>query len=636
MANASSFEDDVKQATVFQWNARGLPSRLSDFRQFVFKYRFPILAICESRVAADFRLSGYEVFQSARDSGISRLFLALRKDLTYVHHDVPSHPNNEYVSVTVRRGKVSFTIIASYVAPSCVFDVSRLNAIIRQCPGPILLTGDFNAHNAAWGSAKTTRRGRELLDLAYDHDLCVLNDGPPTFVRGTRSSSCLDVAFVSREIVSRSSWFVDVECHGSDHIPTYTTISGFQVNTKPHSVLYTDWKKFKDGVEVRLQTTGTYHEFISAIQLSAKEATKAVHLSPSRTTVDAEYERLRAIRRRAERRARRTKLPADIRNDRRTQKHMRRHLNKLSKKKWRRTCASFDPRASLSLMWHIARGLRSAPQQRTPFNALSIFLRRPALAIAEDFCASLVGPSTVNAIDPTSVSFGEVADHTSRAMDNMFSAFELDQVLASLNHSSSPGPDGITYGTLAHLGPQARQHLLDVFNASWPSSCVAQEWKTACVVPILKVGKSPLDIKSYRPIALTSCIGKCLERMILSRLEWFLESNSLYPESMTGFRQGRSSIDNVIDLVAHVDDQKLRGKLTTAVFLDIRGAFDNVQHSAVLQGLRSIGIGGRLYDWIADYLHNRTIFVRMSDGDTMPPYSHQRCSARRGFESSPI
>lgn len=107
-----------------------------------------------------------------------------------------------------------------------------------------------------------------------------------------------------------------------------------------------------------------------------------------------------------------------------------------------------------------------------------------------------------------------------------------------------------------------------------------------------------------------------MERIILARLEWFLESNSIYPDTMTGFRQGRGSIDNVMNLTSHVEDHKLRGKLTTTVFLDVRGAFDNVSHSAVLQGLRSIGVKGRLYNWIANYLHNRTIFMHTNEGDT--------------------
>lgn len=291
-------------------------------------------------------------------------------------------------------------MIAAYIAPSCPFDVDRLNTIIRQCPHPILVTGDFNAHNPAWGSARTTRRGRELLDLVDEHDLCVLNDGTPTYVRGTRCSSCLDVSFMSCELVSRASWFTDVETHGSDHTPTYITLHGLQPKVHRNLISHIDWTSFKENVELKLRDTSTYNEFISTIQQSVTECRRSVHLPSSRTEVDGEYERLRAIRRRAERRARRTKLPDDVRIDRRTQKHIRRHLDKLARKKWRGLCASFDPRAPMTQIWHIARGLRSTPQQRSPFNALSIFLRRSLLDIAEDYCASLVDLPAVATVSP--------------------------------------------------------------------------------------------------------------------------------------------------------------------------------------------------------------------------------------------
>lgn len=63
--------------------------------------------------------------------------------------------------------------------------------------------------------------------------------------------------------------------------------------------------------------------------------------------------------------------------------------------------------------------------------------------------------------------------------------------------------------------------------------------------------------------------------------------------------------------------QKFRGKISITVFLDVRGAIDNATHSAVLEGFKTIGMKGRLYHRIADYLHTRTIFMRTREGDTI-------------------
>lgn len=77
------------KATIFQWNARGLRSRLSDLRQLVQKHRFPIIAISESRLPFQIRLSGYSIFQSATCADQSRVLLAIRNDFTFISHTVP-------------------------------------------------------------------------------------------------------------------------------------------------------------------------------------------------------------------------------------------------------------------------------------------------------------------------------------------------------------------------------------------------------------------------------------------------------------------------------------------------------------------------------------------------------------------
>lgn len=79
----------------------------------------------------------------------------------------------------------------------------------------------------------------------------------------------------------------------------------------------------------------------------------------------------------------------------------------------------------------------------------------------------------------------------------------------------------------------------------------------------------PLDISSYRPIALTSCVVKLIRKMIYYRHELFYETSMAYLSSMAGFRHGRSSFDGVLDLVTSVQALRTRKCLTAAVSLDI-------------------------------------------------------------------
>lgn len=91
-----SFRTEVRSATIFQWNARGLKSRISDLRQFVLKNRFPILVICEPNVSKPYRLSGYEAFASSTCEERSNVLIYIRTDLNYVSYAVQPHECNQY------------------------------------------------------------------------------------------------------------------------------------------------------------------------------------------------------------------------------------------------------------------------------------------------------------------------------------------------------------------------------------------------------------------------------------------------------------------------------------------------------------------------------------------------------------
>ena len=99
---------------------------------------------------------------------------------------------------------------------------------------------------------------------------------------------------------------------------------------------------------------------------------------------------------------------------------------------------------------------------------------------------------------------------------------------------------------LKHLPRSGMDFLLHIFNLSWSLHSFPFIWKTSSIIPIHKMGK-PLDSPaSFRPISLTSCISKLFERIILSRLLFFLESNSILSSRQAGFRPGRSTLDQIL------------------------------------------------------------------------------------------
>ena len=123
----------------------------------------------------------------------------------------------------------------------------------------------------------------------------------------------------------------------------------------------------------------------------------------------------------------------------------------------------------------------------------------------------------------------------------------------------------------------------------------------------------PLDSPaSFRPISLTSCVSKLFERIILSRLLFFLESNSILSPRQAGFRPGRSTLDQILYLSQSISDgfNKPRpGSRTILSTIDFSKAFDSVWHPALFHKLISAGLRPCFARWTQSFLSDRRASV---------------------------
>ena len=123
---------------------------------------------------------------------------------------------------------------------------------------------------------------------------------------------------------------------------------------------------------------------------------------------------------------------------------------------------------------------------------------------------------------------------------------------------------------IQNLGDKAKAHLLHLYNRTWTEGKLPKIWKLATINPVLKKGKIANIPKSYRPISLTSCISKLCERILNSRLYWWLESSGLICQNQAGFRAKGRTEDQLFRLTQRIIDGFQRGEQTTAVFVDLQ------------------------------------------------------------------
>ena len=107
-------------------------------------------------------------------------------------------------------------------------------------------------------------------------------------------------------------------------------------------------------------------------------------------------------------------------------------------------------------------------------------------------------------------------------------------------------------------------------NKIWCTGKFPENWNKAFIITISKLGKDNTAVTNYRPIALTSCICKTMERMINDRPVWFLESNNLISRNQAGFRKNYSTNDYLIRLEYFIRDAFVKKEHSVAIFLILK------------------------------------------------------------------
>lgn len=142
-----------------------------------------------------------------------------------------------------------------------------------------------------------------------------------------------------------------------------------------------------------------------------------------------------------------------------------------------------------------------------------------------------------------------------------------------------------------------------------------ESWKLAIIIPILKAKKTPHDLENYRPIALTSCVGKLFERCVYNRLLWYIDNHlSLNLNNCFAFRKNISSEDCVAHIAREAKLAQTLHQHLLFASIDIENAYPSTQHLLILDQLTCPAVGinensSRCLKYIARFLQNNKIRV---------------------------
>ena len=160
---------------------------------------------------------------------------------------------------------------------------------------------------------------------------------------------------------------------------------------------------------------------------------------------------------------------------------------------------------------------------------------------------------------------------------------EVLEIIKSLNNKSS-GPSSIPLNLPQIVADLIVFPLCHIINMSFSKGIFPEKLKIMKVIPLHK-GGSTQDLNNFRSISLLSIFDKIIEKILHKRLYQFLEHHHILFENQFGFRKDNSTSYALMEITEKIKESIDSGKFGCGIFIDLRKAFDTVNHGRLLKKL---------------------------------------------------
>ena len=188
----------------------------------------------------------------------------------------------------------------------------------------------------------------------------------------------------------------------------------------------------------------------------------------------------------------------------------------------------------------------------------------------------------------------------------------VHQELSCLKTNKATGLDQISAKLPKDSASTIAYSLTKIINASLVSETFPDIWKKGKIIPLFKCN-DPTAPNNYRPITILPVLSKIMERIVHRQIYKYLQEHKLITSDQFGFRPYLSTnvaLTRVTEEILYNMDNKL---ITGAVFIDLRKAFDTVDHTLLLTKLRHIGFSAPVINWFTSYLSSRTAVTSINN-----------------------
>jgi hypothetical protein len=642
-------------APIINWNCRGFRRNLDEIKNLIRDYDPMALCLQETYTGPgktiDFRqYSWYHCHAVSTDGrSIGGVTLMIKKSIP--HRQVPLKSDIQAVAITFS-GFKTITLCSIYLPPSLKLDQKDLENLVDQLPSPFMMVGDFNAHNNIWDENKKNpinSKGKIIENVILQHELCIYNDGSATYIHPANGNmSAIDLSLCSPNVFMDYSWEVHEDLCGSDHFPTFLHFNGVGNIERVQTWKFNkaDWPEFQNNCSIHLTTDLMEKDeenkvdiFTLSLEFLARSTIPKTSTTPKKLNKpwwNDKCQNAVSDRNKALRLFKKKPNSTNLNLFKYKYAVARRIIRESMRNSWKNYVSKLNSRTPIKKTWDMIRKILG--KKHNP-HISQLKVNNSFITNKKDIADTIGDTISQNSSSTNySAEFQRFKNQKEKNRLNFKSSnhenynmpFTIRELKESLKSASDTavGPDDIHYQILKHLPEVSLEALLHAFNDVWINNSFPDSWRQAIIIPIPKPGKDHTNPSNYRPIALTSCVCKTFERMVNKRLVFYLENHGILTQYQSGFRKSRSTLDQVIRLESAVREAFLRREHLVAVYFDLEKAYDTTWKHGIMTDLHEAGLRGRLPNFIAQFLNNRTFSVRI--GATLSDIYHQEEGVPQG------
>lgn len=645
------------------------PNSQLALEKYIWDKDIDLLAIQETKLNVPPSLKNYYTYSSPsrgenwKEGGAAIYISKAIKNQTRLTQFESDECNIIWVLITIGSKKV--IIGTAYIQPENIEHLKilleqteRINEYARnhQLHG-IGLWGDFNARNILWNDTATNKHGEHLREFIETSDFSIISPGEATFScmskEGKLGSSLIDLVLCTDALKNsfKCCW-VDKEISlrtgapGRGHWPVISQLDLDVDKNQRNKVTEvfdwknTDWKVWKETLDNQIESNSLITESENPCEVweeILKEINASKELSIPKKTISAfskpywnnelsiKSRRLRLANKEFNSRSTiENKLLLDeLRDDLNESISLAinewseinsNNLNTRDKdafwKAYRKNFKELEDNNGVDILEGKDGKLVYSPAEKIKILHNTFFTgQHLADSKFDEPFKHRVNEEVHKRIAEERLKEREESDDMNRPFDTE----ELEAALGKIKTANkSLDGDGIHPILVKNIGHVAKQAILRLCNLCLQTGIWV--WKNSKVIFLKKPGKpSYQSASAYRPICLTSYVGKVLERLVESRYRFFMYRKNLIDPEQEGFMHGRSTTRYLYRLTSKINTSRNNKKVGLLLLIDFEKAYDSVWVEGLLKKMFAAGLTGKMWVLTADYLLTRRLNIQLGE-----------------------